>query len=194
MFKKSLPPLDRRSLLCAVGALGFGAAYAGSAGGFLVDSKPTYQDFWRTSRQIVLYRPETGEAGRFEYWANGRIQMPAWSALQVLLRDVRANVAMEIDVGVVDLVWAVQQWVYRDSGRLRVFRATDGARTEHTNATTRGAAPNSTHKDGRAIDGRLEGLGLAQYARAARFFGVGGVGLYSAHVHVDTAAVRKWGF
>lgn len=154
----------------------------------------TYQDFWQAPRELWLYRSETGEAGRHEYWRDGKLQTEAWFALLVLLRDVRAGIGMDIDPGVVDLVWAVQQWVYQDSGKRHLFRATDGARTEHTNRTTPGADPHSTHREGKAIDGRFEGIELARYARAARFFGKGGVGLYSAHVHVDTGKVRKWGF
>ena len=42
-------------------------------------------------------------------------------------------------------------------------------------------------------NGRFEGLGLKRYAQGALFFGMGGVGLYPAHVHVDSGSVRKWG-
>ncbi len=145
-------------------------------------------------RELWLYRAETGEHGRYEFWRDGRLQTEAWFALQVLFRDVRANIGMDIDPGVVDLVWAVQEWVYRDTGKRHLFRATDGGRTEQTNQTTRGSSPDSSHQKGKAIDGHFEGITLGRYAHAARFFGKGGVGLYPAHVHVDTARVRKWGF
>lgn len=181
------PQLRRRSLLIAGGA-----ALVPS----LALAKPSgavYQDFWVAPRSIKLYRKETGEGGEFEYWRDGRLQYEAWFALLHLLRDVRAGVAMHYDPRAVDIVWAVQEWCYRDSGRRMPFRLTDGGRTERTNAGIKGAAMESLHLKGQAIDGRLEGLGLKRYAQGALFFGMGGVGLYPAHVHVDSGSVRKWG-
>lgn len=168
-------------------ALGARKALAAPAGA-------VYADFWFAPREITLYRKETGESGAFEYWRDGRLQLPAWFALLRLLRDVDANVMMHFDPQVVNIVWAVQEWVFRDSGKRLPFRLTDAGRVEATNARIPGAAPESEHKNGRALDGRFEGLGLPNYARAARFFGMGGVGLYGAHVHVDSGRVRKWGF
>ncbi len=182
-------PISRRKLVFSgvAAAIGAGAAMPAPAG-------EVYRDFWSRPRAIKLYRKETGERGEFEYWRDGRYQMAGWYALLHLLRDVRAGVAMHYDPRVVNLVWAVQEWCWRDSGRRFMFRLTDGARTNETNAEIPGAAPESTHKRGEAVDGSFEGLGLRNYADAARFFGVGGVGLYEKHVHVDCAGVRKWGF
>lgn len=156
-------------------------------------SGQVYQDFWTSPRSLRLYRKETGEWGDFEYWRDGRLQLPAWFGMLHLLRDVQADMAMHYDPRAVDIVWAVQEWCYRDSGKRFNFRLTDGARTELTNASIRGSAENSLHKKGQAIDGSFEGLGLPNYARAAAFFGMGGVGLYQRHVHVDSGQVRKWG-
>lgn len=181
--------LSRRDLL--LGGVGLMTA-AGSS--IAAPSGAVYADFWSAPRVIRLYRKETGERGDFEYWRDGRLQLPVWFALLKLLRDVDANVVMHFDPRAVDIVWAVQEWCYRDSGKRLPFRLTDAGRVEATNERTPGAAANSEHKRGRALDGRLEGLGLQNYARAARFFGLGGVGLYEAHVHVDSGRVRKWGF
>lgn len=185
-----------------VGQVVFGRrAFLLSGAGLLVPAapvlaKPTgavYADFWTAPRSIKLYRKETGEGGEFEYWRDGKLQHQAWFALLHLLRDVRAGVAMHYDPKAVDIVWAVQEWCYRDAGKKLTFRLTDGGRVERTNAGIKGAAMESLHKKGQAIDGRLEGLELKSYARGALFFGMGGVGLYDAHVHVDSGNVRKWG-
>lgn len=181
-------PISRRKFLASgvVAATGTAIALPAPAG-------EVYQDFWRRPRAIKLYRKETGERGEFEYWRDGRYQTQGWYALLHLLRDVRAGVAMHYDPRVVNLVWAVQEWCWRDSGKRFDFRLTDGARTNETNESTPGAAPKSTHKEGKAIDGSFDGLPLKGYAKAAMFFGVGGVGLYERHVHVDCAGVRQWG-
>lgn len=172
---------------------GLGMAFLGN-GAMASPRGAVYQDFWLAPRAITLYRKETGEAGEFEYFRDGRLQLPVWFALLRLLRDVEADVMMHYDPRVVDVVWAVQEWAYRDSGKRLVFRLTDAGRVESTNQAIPGAAPKSLHKQGQALDGRFEGIGLANYASAARFFGLGGVGLYAAHVHVDSGAVRQWGF
>lgn len=170
----------------AVSALPQQSVYAKPAGA-------VYQDFWYRPRVLRMYRAETGESGNFEYWRDGQYQLDAWYQILRLLRDVQQNVEMHYDPKVVNLVWAVQEWVMLDQGKRLTYRLTDGARTEVTNRRTKGAAPLSEHKNGKAIDGRFEGLGLRAYANAARFFGIGGVGLYSTHVHVDSASVRQWG-
>ena len=187
-----LPKLpDRRSLLVGAGALTLLATSRAAIGA--EPSQGTHRDFWLAPRELWLYRAETGEGGKYEYWRDGRLQTDAWFALQLVFRDVQAGLGMDIDPSVVDLVWAVQRWAHLDSGKRHLFRATSGARFEQTNRKTPGADPVSTHREGRAIDGAFEGMELRRYARAARFFAKGGVGLYSTHVHVDTGKVRTWG-
>lgn len=180
--------IGRRAILFCAAGLAIPAESSLAA-----PSGAVYADFWKSPRSIKIYRKETGEGGEFEYWRDGKLQYQAWFALLHLLRDVRAGVAMHYDPRAVDIVWAVQEWCYRDSGRKLPFRLTDGGRVERTNAGIKGAAMESLHKKGQAIDGRLEGLGLKSYAQGALFFGMGGVGLYDAHVHVDSGSVRKWG-
>jgi uncharacterized protein YcbK (DUF882 family) len=59
----------------------------------------------------------------------------------------------------------------------------------------RGAAKQSLHMVGQAIDLRLEGAKLPRLRQAAIDLGAGGVGYYprSAFVHIDTGDVRSWG-
>lgn len=184
----SCADMGRRSLVFGAAGLLLPAASA-----LARPSGAVYGDFWLSPRSIKLYRKETGEGGEYEYWRDGKLQYQAWFALLHLLRDVRADVTMHYDPRAVDIVWAVQEWCFRDSGRKLIFRLTDGARTERTNESTKGAATESLHKKGEAIDGRLEGLELNRFAQGALFFGMGGVGLYEEHVHVDCGRVRKWG-
>lgn len=182
---------SRRRFLAAAGAAA-ASAFLPAAPALATPSGAVYHDLWKQPRALTLYRKQTGERGTIEYWRDGRYQMDGWYQLLHLLRDVDAGVAMHYDPLVIDLIWGCQEWARRDTGRLYVFRLTDGARTEKTNRLTRGAAELSEHKKGRAADGRLEGLPLSTYAAAARFFQVGGVGLYSTHVHVDSGRVRNW--
>ena len=174
-----------------------GVAIAGAAmaAPMIARARPAgsvYSDFWHKPRALRVYRSQTGESGTYEYWRDGKIQLQAWYGLLHILRDVQQDVAMHYDPNAVDIVWAVQEWVRLDLRQDLIFRATSGARLEVTNRRTRGAAPGSEHMHGKAIDGRFEGLPLSTYAQGARFFQMGGVGLYSTHVHVDSGAVRQW--
>ena len=154
-----------------------------------------YQDIWSVPRSLSIYRAETGEYGHFEYWRDGKIQTDAWFALLHIFRDVKADLAIHYDPKVVDIVWGTQEWIARDRGGTRpFFRCTSGARSESTNRDTPGADPHSEHLKGRALDGSFEKIGRPVYAKAARFFNSGGVGLYATHVHVDSGRVRQWGF
>jgi len=182
----------RRFLKAGFSSLIGGAAAAASAPAMAAPAGAVYQDFWFKPRALSLYRKQTGERAVIEYWRNGGLVLDGWYQLLHMLRDVNAGVAMHYDPEVVNVVWGTQEWARLDTGKLHVFRLTDGARTEQTNRNTPGAAELSEHKKGRAIDGSFEGLSLSTYAGAARFFNKGGVGLYARHVHVDSGTSRMW--
>lgn len=181
--------LPRRSFLLGAGALAMSGFQVALNQAWATPAGDVYRDFWLKPRAISLYRKQTGERGVIEYWRDGRLVPDGWYALMHLFRDVSQGKAMQYDQRVVDLVWAAQEWVRLDTGKLHTFRCTDGARLPETNKKTLGASSSSTHMKGMALDGRLEGLDLSVYARAALFFGVGGVGLYKTHVHVDSGPV-----
>jgi uncharacterized protein YcbK (DUF882 family) len=73
-----------------------------------------------------------------------------------------------------------------------------GYRSPQTNALlhsrSSGVAERSQHMLGKAIDVRVEGVGLRNLRNAALDVGAGGVGYYpvSNFVHVDVARVRQW--
>lgn len=181
--------LPRRSFILGAGAAALTGFQVASTEAWATPAGQVYRDFWLKPRTIKLYRKQTGEHGEIEYWRDGQLLRDGWYALMHLFRDVEQGAVMQYDQRVVDLVWAVQEWTRLETGKLHVFRCTDGARLEVTNQKTKGASQTSTHKKGQALDGRFESLDLDLYAKAALFFGVGGVGLYKTHVHVDCGPV-----
>ena len=58
----------------------------------------------------------------------------------------------------------------------------------------RGAAPNSLHTTGQAVDFAIPGVRLSQVRRAAAKLKRGGVGYYRRRgfIHIDTGPVRYW--
>ena len=144
-------------------------------------------------RQIWLKRPVTGEEVVARYCENGRLNMDEYLKACRLLRDVRANVTAYIDVEMLDLVFAMQKWLVM-WGIDKPIIVQSGFRSQITNDRTEGAAKNSMHVHGRAIDIRMPGVGVSYLGRLASIFGVGGVGFYVSKnfVHADTGRIRYW--
>lgn len=145
------------------------------------------------TRQIWLKRPATGEVVVARYFENGRVQMPEYLRLCTLLRDVRAGVVAHIDIELFDLVFAMQGWLTSWGIDIPV-NVTSGYRTRNTNNKLEGAARNSLHIQGRAMDVQMPGVPVEYLGRLASIFAVGGVGFYkSSHFnHIDTGNVRYW--
>jgi uncharacterized protein YcbK (DUF882 family) len=77
------------------------------------------------------------------------------------------------------------------------YHVISGYRSPKTNAYlhghTSGVAKNSYHTLGKAIDLFIEGHRPAALKKAAHALHFGGVGGYSAFVHLDTGRPRTWG-
>lgn len=73
---------------------------------------------------------------------------------------------------------------------------TSAYRTVAYNATRRGAAKNSMHTHGQALDISLGSIGgqseIARFAAMAVKCGFVGFGLYSSFIHIDTGKARVW--
>ena len=110
-----------------------------------------------------------------------------------LLRDVTQKKMVYMDPKLLDLICAVQAWLvyYGNDSPLSV---TSGFRTQKTNSRLEGAARNSMHLYGKALDFRVAGLDIKSIASIADQFSAGGIGLYpsSDFLHLDTGGVRKW--
>jgi uncharacterized protein YcbK (DUF882 family) len=146
-------------------------------------------------RELSLLNLHTGERLKAEYWHNGRYVPDALHAIAILLRDHRNNQVHAIDPRLLDVVNVLHSRV-----RSQVpFNVVSGYRSPETNALlheiSAGVAVHSMHIQGKAIDIRLPGTGLAHLKRAALDLKAGGVGYYPADdfVHVDTGPLRHWG-
>lgn len=145
------------------------------------------------TRQIWLNRKDTGETVVARYFENGRIRMNDYHVCCKILRDVRAGVVVNIDIELLDLIFAMQNWLV-SWGIDKPIVVTSGYRTPRTNASLEGAARNSLHMQGRAMDLRMPGVPMEYVGRLASIFAVGGVGFYtgSNFTHIDTGNVRYW--
>ncbi len=149
--------------------------------------------FWERPRELWLYRPGTREEVRAVYYAEGEVQWDGYRQLCSLLRDTHTNEAVQMSRVLLDILTGVQGYM-ASLGKVRPLRTHSGHRSERTNNATEGAARNSLHKEGRAWDGRFEGLPAEYVARIALYLNGGGVGFYKARdfTHVDDGKLRFW--
>ncbi len=92
-----------------------------------------------------------------------------------------------------DVLCGVQTWLARN-GINAPLRIHSGYRTPQTNQRTEGAALDSRHVVGRAVDISVRGVSNVKLAGMASVLGRGGTGLYPGRnfVHVDTGDERIW--
>lgn len=186
--------MDRRQLLKAglgaVGSLGLPTAFMSQAH---ADTHNLGFDLTHGTRTLNLLRPATGERLHIEYMRNGVWQGDAYSHICWLLRDVRAQEHLQMDTRLI----AILDWTQRylaQYGYTQPLHVLSGYRSPRTNGNTEGAAKNSQHLSGKALDLRIPGLSAAYLSKLFKWLSQGGVGTYtgSNFTHVDTGRVRAW--
>ena len=129
-----------------------------------------------------------GESLTLRY--NGYLSNSEHAAFDDLTRDRRQNVSYKMDGALIDIL----QGIVTESGQDGTFTLLSGFRTRATNAVLPGAADNSFHLSGQALDISRDGMTVAQLGASATEHS-GGLGLYGANgfVHIDTGPFRRWG-
>lgn len=150
-------------------------------------------DLSKGIRTLNLYRPTTKEKLNGIYMRDGIWVPGAYESICHILRDVKANTAIRMDPKLI----AILDWVQRylgSHGYKQPIHITSGYRSPKTNAKIEGAAKNSQHIKGRAIDIVIPGLSAAYLGTLMRWLAQGGVGTYDKRgfVHIDTGTVRAW--
>jgi uncharacterized protein YcbK (DUF882 family) len=145
-------------------------------------------------RSLAFYNTHTSERLKTVYWVQGSYLPDSLSEINHILRDFRTNEIKNIDLRLLDLLFALQN----ELDTHQPFHIISGYRSPQTNAFlhahTLGVAENSLHVVGKAIDIRAPGRALPVLRNAAVSLKGGGVGYYpkSDFVHVDIGRVRYW--
>lgn len=192
--------MNRRDFLKALAFIPF-AQYAEAA---QTTSTPIpgqgAQDFWSRPRMVDLQRKDTSERFAIVYWRNGMLDKAGYQKACEVLRDAHVNEIYPMDIRLLDLVCATQAWI-RYYGFNAPYLVNSGYRSPKTNARIEGAARNSKHMAGQAIDFTVPGLPADYMGRLAQSFiktdGLGGgVGFYTTaqFTHMDTGRgpERAW--
>lgn len=154
-------------------------------------------DFWQKPRELFVQRVDrkhsVNETSRVIYFANNNINIDGYQKLCMLLRDVQQGIVVTVDVRLFDLMCAVQAWL-RVGGYMGPLIVHSGYRSPYTNSVTEGAAKNSMHMEGKAVDFSIPNFSTYDVAKIAAQFKAGGIGLYPNRnfTHLDTGGVRVW--
>ena len=141
-------------------------------------------------KHLTIHNLKTGEKIKnCLFWEQGKYNQDALKELNKLLRDHHSGDVHSIDPKLFDLLHALQ----RKLETSEPFQAVSGYRSPKTNRRLSGAAKNSYHMKGQAIDFFFDGRTNLQVCKAALSQKAGGVGIYKGFVHVDTGPVRQWG-
>lgn len=145
-------------------------------------------------RSLSLYNPNTKEALDTIYWSDGKYVPKALAEINHIMRDSYTGEIKPIDTRLLDLLHAIRT----DLKTEKPFHIVSGYRSPVTNALLRkrgmGAAKNSFHMKGKAVDIRLAGCRISSLRRVTMNLRGGGVGYYPYYrfVHVDVGPVRYW--
>ena len=153
----------------------------------------TNQDFWSAPRVLNIKRYQNKEALHIAYYRNNALDIDGYNKICWLMRDLRANQYAQIDIRLLDLLCAMQAWVAY-YGFTKPFQISSGYRTVASNSKLEGAARNSMHLKGKAVDLIIPELPVSYLGKLAQHYSAGGVGFYPdrGFVHVDTGSIRSW--
>lgn len=174
--------ISRRELLlgglsaAAMTALPFSDALAATAKG--------------ASLALNIKNQRTGEALTVAWLRNGQVDKRAIWALHLLTRDWREKRAAQMDLR----LYLILSYIQHSIGLDKQIVLTSGYRTSETNSKIKGAALNSYHLRGQALDFTIPGVPTNLVRDMAVRMNLGGVGYYPSrnYVHIDTGPVRKW--
>lgn len=143
------------------------------------------------SRELWLTREK--EVFRGSYAENGILLRDGYLGACHILRDFRADQSHIIDPAILEILAAINAWLVINK-YFRPITVLSGYRTDGTNRSV-GGASRSLHKEGRAVDVRIEGIPIKTLARIAKEVSIGGVGIYikKNFLHLDTGGNRGWG-
>ncbi len=185
------PTLTRRAALGVIGgiALAGPAAHAlppAARPGSLLDEVHN-----RVPPYLELTHAHTGETYAGQFYGPAGYDTVELQKLDYFLRDWRQGQSVQMDPR---LFWAlaVIRTVAQRAGFSGKATINSGYRTLKTNSSLEGAARNSLHMAGRAIDLTFEKVPPSQLVGCALALQIGGVGQYPGFTHIDSGNLRTW--
>lgn len=152
-------------------------------------------DFWYRPRSLWLENQNTRQYVKATYWRDGRIDEAGYWQICALLKDHHQNVMTAMDPAVLDVLRGIHGY-YESWNWNQPIVVTSGFRTQQTNRSLakEGAARNSMHLYGKAVDLYIRGIPSRDIAALGIYLEQGGVGFYpdKHFTHLDTGKIRAW--
>lgn len=180
----------RRKLL-TLGAVAFGLTLIPNT---LLAAPKTPTKTASKSRTLYVKALNLNETLRSTYFDGEKYVASELKKLNRLFRDRRNDEEIEIDVGVYDQLYLLQNYFGQDKAIMMICGYRSPVTNQNMKATKAGVAEKSLHMTGQAVDFYIEDVPLKKVQEAALALKSGGVGYYpkSNFVHVDTGTVRHW--
>jgi uncharacterized protein YcbK (DUF882 family) len=182
--------IDRRRLVMGLAAAAaLPPAPAAAAEGCVWPPPQWVQGGFPSRRWANLLYVNTGERFKTIYCDEGRYILSAIKEFSWVCRDFRVNEWTFLDPRLLDILF-VLHWKYCQD-EIIVY---SGYRTPQSNSQLEGAAKNSQHLMGRALDIHLPNIDNIAVALDFRTFVYGGVGMYpmKGFTHIDMGPLRRW--
>lgn len=168
--------------------------FAAAAGATLV-IRPDMSSAAESATRILALRSRwSSENFIGPFYERGQYLADALSEINHLFRDRYDDSVHDIDVRLLDLLYAFKQRTnYRSS-----YEIVCGYRSKQTNRMlrkkSRRVAKDSLHIQGQAVDLRFYGMPLSEAHQIALTMNAGGVGYYPKQdfMHLDVGRVRSW--
>jgi uncharacterized protein YcbK (DUF882 family) len=192
------PLHSRRNFLRAFAAVAALACASGVSADALKD--PAVD--WKTaylSKDRTLWLQRGKDTFECTYWSSEQraLVKEGYFRASWLLRDVKFESAVQMDQGLLDVLYLLQSWL-KYYGHHYPLVITSGFRTKKHNSRLERAALNSMHLYGKAADWVMPSVSGAILGRMARHLtqelGLGGAGIYpnDDFVHTDSGRLRYW--
>ena len=177
--------LTRRRLIAAAATVPMGLAAAGQGQAAPLET-----------RSLRMANVNTGETFDGLYFNGEGYVWSALTDLDWLMRDHHVDASVPMDPRLFDILWRLSERYRRARGHMPTLAIHSGYRSPETNRALRseGAALNSYHLRGQAVDLSVQGYGIHILANLSRDIGQGGWGIYwrGRFVHLDTGPARFW--
>lgn len=180
-------PLRRRLLAGAAGSLACNLAIPVWA-----QNESMANEFWIRPRTVSFVHAK-GERLVCTYWSDGELIRSAYDEISWFMRDRVAQQGVYMHPVLLDIAYGVHGWLSY-FGLRQPLVLNSGYRTPQRNATIEGAARNSTHISGGAMDVVIPGVASDKVAAFGRWLAGGGVGWYPSKgfTHLDRGRLRFW--
>ncbi len=185
-LSSSLPP--RRRFLKMTVLCGLGLLVPDSVHGLV------RKEDRAAERSLFLTHLRRRESLEVIYRTRSGYSQNALSEISYLMRDRRTGEVKKIDPHLLDYLYAIKKILKPTTP----FGIISGYRTRETNQylqrAGKGAATNSYHLKGKAVDICMRGIRPATLYRSALKAHAGGVGFYPDRhfVHLDVGPIRSW--